>query len=798
MADRIDKVAILGAGVMGQGIAAHLANAGVRSILLDIVPPKFGDDDKAAGLNEKDRAFRNKFAIKGKEAALKAKPALFYTNVDADLVEVGNLEDDLGVIGECQWVVEAVIERLDIKQQLFEKVEKHWKPGCIITSNTSGLKIKDMLKGRGEGFCSHFLVTHFFNPVRYMPLLEIVVGDKTDKAVLERMVEFGRNALGKGIVFGKDTPNFVGNRIGVYAMFETVKQVLEGGYTVEEVDAIFGPATLKPKSGIFRLADMVGIDTLVHVANNSYDNLPEDEKRDTFKVPDFIKTMVERGMIGQKAKQGFFKKVGKDIQTLDLKTLEYRDKQKAKFDCIGASKSIEDPAKKLRTVMFGEDRGAKLAWNVTKEVLIYSANRVGEIADDVVNIDAAMRWGFNWEAGPFEMWDMLGVEETVARMKKEGLKVPAWVEDMLKAGHPSFYKHDKGDVFYYDVKTKKTVPLDEGEKVMRLQNLKEGGRVLDKNGSANLVDLGDGVYCVEFDCKMNAVDADLVAMIHKGLDRAEAEGCALVLANDDKQAFSAGANLMLVFMAAQNKQWDELRKVIVDFQAVNKRMRYSPVPVVAAPHQLALGGGCEMTMWTDHVRAHAELYMGLVEVGVGLLPAGGGTTEMVARSLMGIPDDPGFAPEMALKRGLEAVAMAKVSMSAEMAKELMLLRPGDGYTVNRDHVLYSAKQAALGLARAGYRPPRPRSFRLPGPSGYATFKAVLSAMRDGHFMSDHDLKVGLKIAEIFTGGDTSMRVKVTEDRLLEMEQEAFLSLCGEQLTLDRIQYMLMNNKPLRN
>lgn len=798
MADRINKVAIFGAGVMGQGIAAHLANAGIRSILLDIVPPKFGDDDKAAGLSETDKAFRNKFAIKGKESALKAKPAVFYTKIDADLVEVGNIEDDIAQVAECQWVVEAVIERLDIKQQLFEKIAAHWTPGTIVSSNTSGLKIVDMIKGRSEAFQEHFLVTHFFNPVRYMPLLEVVRGAKTSDAVVDKMVTFGQDMLGKGVVFGKDTPNFVGNRIGVYAMFETVKQVLEGGYTIEEVDTIFGPATLKPKSGIFRLADMVGLDTLVHVANNSYENLPDDEKRDSFKVPEFINKMLEQGMLGQKAKKGFYKKEGKDLLALDLNTLEYRPKEKARFDCIGAAKNIEEPAKKLRTVMYGEDRGAQLAWNVTKEVLIYAANRVGEIADDVVNIDSAMRWGFNWEAGPFEMWDMIGVEESVARMKKEGMTVPAWVLDMLKSGHASFYTRDNGDVFYYDVKQKKNVPLDEGEKVMRLRNLKEGGRVLDKNGAGYIVDLGDGVYCVEFETKMNAVDSELIALIHKGLDRAESDGQALVLANDDKQAFSAGANLMLVFMAAQNKQWDELRNTIVEFQTVNKRLRYSPVPVVAAPHQLALGGGCEMTLWSDHVRGHAELYMGLVEVGVGLIPAGGGTTEMVARSLAGIPDDPGYAPEMALRRGLEAIAMAKVSMSAELAKDLLLMRPSDAYTINRDQVLYSAKQAALGLARAGYKPPRSRSFRLPGKSGFALFQSVLSTMRDGHFMSDHDLKISLKVAEIFTGGDTSMRVKVSEERLLELEQEAFLSLCGEQLTLDRIQHMLMNNKPLRN
>ena len=798
MGEKIEKVAILGAGVMGAGIAAHLANAGVRSLLLDIVPPKFDDDDKKKGLTEKDRAFRDKLAINGKEGALKAKPALFYTPVDVNLIEVGNLDDDLGRIGECQWVVEAVIERLDIKQKLFEKVEKHWKPGTIVSSNTSGLKIVDMLKGRGAQFKKHFLVTHFFNPVRYMPLLEIVRGEETSDAVLERMVEFGRSNLGKGIVFGKDTPNFVGNRIGVYAMFATLRAMKAGNYSIEDVEAVFGPPTGRPKSAVFRLSDMIGIDTLVHVSKNSYDNLPNDEERDIFKVPEFMTKMVEQGLLGQKSKAGFFKKEGDDIKVLDLETLAYREQKKARYDCLGAVKNVDDLAEKLNIVTYADDRAGQLAWAVTRDTLLYTARRVGEIADDIVNIDAAMKWGFNWEAGPFEMWDMIGVPKSVERMKKEGAKIPVWVEEMLKSGRTSFYTREHGDVFFYDVKTKKPRPIDQGEKVIKLRNLKEGGREIEKNGGAHLVDLGDGIYCVEFDTKMNAVDSDIVEMIHKGLDRAEKEGCGLVLANDGASAFSAGANLMLVFMSAQNKQWDELRRMVTEFQRVNKRMRYSSVPVVAAPHQMALGGGCEMCLWTDHVRSHAELYMGLVEVGVGVIPAGGGTTEMVARSLANIPDDPSFAPEMALRRGLEAIAMAKVSISAENAKELGYLRESDAYTIQRDHVLWAAKQAALGMYRAGYRPPRPRSFRLPGPSAYATFDMVLRSMRDGHFMSDHDLKLSLHIAKIFTGGDTSMRVKVSEDRLLEMECEAFLSLCGEQLTQDRIQHMLLKGKPLRN
>jgi 3-hydroxyacyl-CoA dehydrogenase len=800
MSTSFQKVCVIGSGVMGQGIAAHLANARIPVLLLDIVPPALSDDDKKAGVTVDNKSFRNRFAATGKDNVVKSKPALLFTKRDAELITIGNLEDDIGQLASCDWVIEVVVERLDIKQKLFERVEKAIKPGTLVTSNTSGLSIEGMTAGRSEQFQQNFAVTHFFNPVRYMALLEIVAGKKTAPAVMKRLVSFGENILGKGIVIGKDTPNFVANRIGVYGMMETMRQMIAGNYTIEEVDAVFGPSIGRAKSAVFGTADVVGLDTFVHVAQNCFDNLKQDECNAVFEAPVFIKKMVENKWLGRKTKSGFYKKVGEDIQTLDLNTMEYRAKQKVRFDSLGAVRMMENTAEKLKTLMGCSDRGADLFWNVSSACLVYSATRLGEICDTLVDIDNGLKWGFNHEMGPFEMADAMGVRACVERLAKDGTKVPAWITDMLATGRESFYTRDgHGVLSYWDPRAKKAVAIDDGWRVTPFIALKtDKKRVVKDAFGTTLVDLGDGVLACEFHTKLNAIDDEIVMGIHAGLDLCE-EGKfdALVLANDGRN-FSAGANLLMLGLYAKEGNFDGINEMIKAFQDVCVRLKYSRVPTVAAAFDLTLGGGAEIALWCNKIRAHAELYMGLVEVGVGLLPGGGGNIEMLSRTLEGAVDDANFPSEPMIRRALETIAMAKVATSAEEARELMFLSAHDGVTLNRRQVTAAAKAEALGMARAGFVAPRRRTFRLPGRSAYATFEMALSSMRDGHFISDHDLKISMKVAHVMTGGDCSPRSRVTEQHLLDLEREAFLSLCGEEKTQARIGYMLENNRPLRN
>lgn len=794
------KVCVIGAGVMGQGIAAHVANARIPVLLLDIVPPTLTDDDKKAGVDPKGKAFRNRFSQGGLDKALANKPALFFTKKDAALVEVGNLEDDLGRVAECDLVVEVVLEKMDVKQQLFERLEKVIKPGTIVTSNTSGLSIEGMTKGRSAAFTRNFAVTHFFNPVRYLPLLEIVAGTQTDPAVIARLTTFGERTLGKGVVRGKDTPNFVANRIGVFGIMETIRVMVEDQYTLEEVDAVFGPAIGRAKSAVFGTADVVGLDTFIHVAQNCWDNLKHDERHAVFETPAFMRKMVENKWLGRKTKAGFYKKEGDEILTLDWQKLEYRKKQKVRYDSLGAVRNLETTGEKLKAMFGADDRAAQLFWKVTAASLCYSARRLGEIADDVPSIDNAMKWGFMHELGPFESWDAIGVKASVERMKKDGTAVPEWVDKMLAAGRESFYSvDDKGKKSAWDPKANKAVVLDEGPRVQSFALLKaDKGRVVKDAFGTTLVDLGDGVLACEFHTKMNAVDDEIINGLNDALDLCEAgKFQALVLANDAAR-FSVGANLLLMMLAAREKQWDTIEAMVKAFQQVNVRLKYSSVPTVAAPFDLTLGGGAEMVLWCNRVRAHAELYMGLVEVGVGLIPGGGGTVELLGRALEGAVDDATFPTEQMIRRSLECIAMAKVATSAEEARELMFLAATDGVTLNRRHLLAAAKAEALGMAAAGFTPPRRRTFRLPGRSAYATFDMALSTMRDGHFISDHDLKVAKKVAWVMSGGDTTPRVKLSEQHLLDLEREAFLSLIAEEKTQERMAYMLENNKPLRN
>ena len=796
MTMRIRKVAVLGAGVMGSGIAAHLANSGVRALLLDIVPPK-----AAPGEDTASKAFKNKFALGALANMRKQKPSPIVSEQVFTGIEVGNFEDDLGRLAECDWVIEVVKEDMAVKQALFAKVEQHARKGAIISSNTSGLSIKGMLEGRGADFRKNFLVTHFFNPVRYMKLLELVAGPETDPEVVKSIHRFGEEVLGKGIVYGKDTTNFIANRVGTYGMMRTISEMQKAELSIEEVDKIFGPAMGRPKSAVFRTADIVGLDTFSHVAKNCYDTLTQDEEREVFAIPDFLQKMVAKGMLGDKSGGGFYKKDksagGKDILALDLKTLEYRPQVKVRYESLGAAKDVEDVRERVATVLNGQDKAAKFAERITLDVLAYASRRIPEIADDVVNIDRGMRWGFAWDLGPFETWDAYGVKKGLERMKELGLKPAAWVEQMVASGRTSFYGVEGGKDTYWDIPSKSVKVVPENARTARVEYLKRGNKKITGNESASLWDMGDGVTLLEFHSKMNSIDDNIIAMMNTALDETEKNFRGLVVGNDGAN-FSAGANIMALLMAAKSDEFEAIRKMAAGFQAANQRMRYSPVPVVTAPFNLTLGGGAESAMGGNAVQASAELYMGLVEVGVGLIPGGGGTLQLLRNVYGAYSADKDFDAFPFIKKVFLAIGTAKVATSAEEARELGFLNANDGISANRDFLLSDAKQRVLGMANAGFRAPRPTRFRLPGSSGFATIDMMLYDMELNGQVSAHDRKIAQKLARVLTGGDTSPSVLVTEERLLELELEAFLSLCGEEKTQDRLMFMLEKGKPLRN
>jgi len=802
MFPKIRRVAVLGAGVMGSGIAAHLANAGISCLMLDIVPSQLAEEDKKKGLGEKSAAFRNRFAAKGLEGIKKSRPSLLYSQKDLGLISAGNFEDDLPKAAECDWIIEVVTENLEIKRALYDKIEKLWRPGTVVTSNTSGIAISQMMEGRSKEFRRHFLVTHFFNPVRYMKLLELVAGEDTDREILRGMAEFGERRLGKGIVYGKDTPNFIGNRIGVFAMMYAMHAMVEDGLSIEEVDKILGPAMGRPKSAAYGTADLVGLDTLLHVSDNVYKNLPHDPARELFLPPPFVKEMVQRGWIGRKAKSGFFKMEGKGeakkMLVLDYATMDYRPTSKFVYPSLEAAKGEEDVAARIRKVIAGDDKAAAYAWKVLSETLLYSAERIPEISDDIVNIDNAIKWGFNWTMGPFETWDAIGLAESVGRMRKEGKAIPGNVEKMLAAGNASFYRSRDGVREFHDFASGTYKPVPVSPEVIFLPSLAERNRVVRRNPGATLYDLGDGVLCLEFHTKMNAIDGDIVAMMNEGTALAEKDFAGLVIANHAEN-FCVGANLLLVFMEAQNGNFDNIEKMVREFQNACMRLRCSEKPVVAAPAGMALGGGAEICMGADRIRAAAETYMGLVEVGVGLLPAGGGTKEMAIRHLEGIPDGVASDPLPFLRKAFETIGMAKVATSAKEARELGFLRPWDKITIQRDFLIQDAKNTVLAMNVEGYETPRPRAgIALPGRSEFSSFAYGLYAMRVAGHISEYDERVGRKIAFVLTGGDVPAGTKLSEQDLLDLEREAFLSLCGEEKTQARIQYMLMKGKPLRN
>lgn len=799
---RFRKAAVLGAGVMGSGIAAHLAGAGLDVLLLDIVPP----DVAAAGGT--DKRARNKFSLGALDKLKTARPAALFHPRDLERIRVGNLEDDLAEAGQQDLIIEVVREDLTIKRALYQRLEAVLAPHSVVASNTSGLPIAKLMEGRSASMRSRFLVTHFFNPVRYMRLLELIPGVDTDPELFAQVARFGETTLGKGIVYGKDTVNFVANRIGTHGMMGLIKLALAQGFTVEEIDAIFGPPLGRPKSAVFRTADLVGLDTVIDVAQNCYDNLPFDESRETFNTPDIIRQMVAKGLRGDKTGKGFYQKTKEGVLALDFATLEYRAQNKVRFDCLGAAKNLSTAPERIAAVLSGSDRAAQLAWLATAHMFAYSSRRIGPrseadgnaqdaiIADDLYNVDRAMRWGYGWDLGPFEMWDVIGVDKAVARMDKDGIKPAAWVYDMLQSGRTSFYSGAPGSKSYYDLAQKTELPLQVSPRELSLAGAAAAGRIVRKNDGARLIDLGDDILALEFGTKMNAIDSDIISLMREAVAECDRRGGGLVIGNEATDAFSAGANLMLIVMTASQGNWSALEKTIDEFQQANMLLRYSPIPVVAAPFGLTLGGGTEIALHADAVRAHAELYMGLVEVGVGLIPGGGGCKEVLCRYLAGLPDD--ADPFPAVKRAFETIGLAKVFTSAEEARAGGFLRESDSISFNRDHLIYDAKQVALGLLRAGYRPPRQRLVRLPGPSGFANIRSSLQMMLEAHQILPHDLVVGSALAKILTGGNTSPTVKMTEQQLLDLEREAFLKLCGEEKTRERMMYMLQNNKPLRN
>lgn len=793
---QINKVAVLGAGVMGATIAAHLANAGLSVLLLDIVPRDLSAAESSAGLTLADAVVRNRIAVAGLDGLKKMKPAPFFLPEYAANIEIGNFDDDMSRLRECDWIIEVVVENMMIKKELFTtRVVPNLKAGAILSTNTSGLSVNEMASCLPLEVRQNFLVTHFFNPPRYMRLLEIVPCNETDPQVTRSMADFIAKRLGKGVVFAKDTPNFIANRIGVYSICNAVRTMVAMEMTVEEVDAVAGPATARPKSAAFRTADLVGIDTLRHVANNSYDLLSEDEERDIFRLPDFVSTMVEKGLLGNKSKAGFFKKVKEERATVlfyyDYKSGEYLPANRPKFASIEAVKGIDDPGQRLKTLLSARDKGAIFAWKNIRDTLIYTVNRIPEIADDIVNIDNAMKWGFNWELGPFEMLDAIGVAQFVARAEADGVAVPASLKTI-----ESFYRFENNRNEYFSLKGQnfREVPLAPTH--ISLPLLKKRNRVVEKNSGASVIDLGDGVFCLEFHTKMNAIGGDILSMIHKSIRRTEEEGVGLVIANEGA-IFSAGANLMLLAMAIAGGDFDDISMTVKSFQRAMMAIKYSKIPVVVAPHNLVMGGGSEICLHADAMNPHAETYMGLVEIGVGLLPAGGGTKEMAIRAIK-LAENYEVDPSPFIFKNFMNIAMAKVSLSASELLAMGFMRQGDAFTMDLDKRIYDAKQKAIALS-VNYRPGRPLTdLKAPGRSVAASIKSQLYNMRMGGFISEYDQFLAATIADVITGGDVPAGTLITEEYLLDLEREAFVRLCGQKKTLERIQHMLKKGKPLRN
>ncbi len=805
---RINKVAVIGSGIMGSGIACHFANIGVEVLLLDIVPRELTDDEKKKGLTLEDKVVRNRIVNTDLQKAIKSNPAPLYHKDFAKRISTGNLEDDISKVNTADWIIEVVIERLDIKKQVFENLDKHRKPGTLITSNTSGIPIKFMSEGRSEDFQKHFCGTHFFNPPRYLKLFEIIPGPNTSKEVLDFLNGYGEKFLGKTTVIAKDTPAFIGNRIGIFGIQSLFHQVKEMGLTVEEVDKLTGPVIGRPKSATFRTVDVVGLDTLVHVSKGIYENVPEDEEHGIFQIPGFIDTMMEKKWLGSKSGQGFYKKVKNDdgsseILSLDLETLEYRKGKKASFGTLEKTKSVEKVTERFPILIEGDDKAGEFYRKNFGAMFAYVSKKIPEITDEFYKIDDAMKAGFGWENGPFEIWDAIGIEKGIELIKDLGKEPADWVVEMLKEGNTSFYKIKDGQTYYYAIPqgmpagTAGTyLKIPGQDSFIILDNIRKTSEVF-KNSGVVVEDLGDGILNVEFISKMNSIGGDVLAGINKAIDIAEKDFDGLVIANQGKN-FSVGANIGMIFMMAVEQEYDELNAAVKYFQDTSMRIRYSSIPVIVAPHGMTLGGGCEFTLHADRVVAAAESYIGLVEFGVGVIPGGGGSKEMAMRaSDLFRKDD---VELNTLQQYFLTIGMAKVSTSAYEAFDTGILQKGkDIVIVNQDRQIAAAKAVARFMADQGYTKPIPRTdVKVLGKQALGMFLVGTDQMVAGNYISEHDKKIANKLAYVMAGGDLSEASLVSEQYLLDLEREAFLSLTGERKTLERLQHMIQKGKPLRN
>jgi len=797
----INKVAVLGSGIMGSRIACHFANIGVEVLLLDIAPKELTPEEQAKGLTLDKPAVKNRIVNMALQTAVKTNPSPVYSKKVLNKIKTGNFDDDMSKIAGFDWVIEVVVENLDIKKKVFEQVEQFRKPGTLITSNTSGIPIHLMAEGRSEDFKANFCGTHFFNPPRYLKLLEIIPTPHTKPEIVDFLMHYGDKFLGKTTVLCKDTPAFIANRVGVYSIMALLHLVEKLDLTVEEVDKFTGPALGRPKSATFRTSDVVGLDTMIKVAKGLYDNCPEDKAHELFKLPEYVQKMEENKWLGDKTKQGFYKKTktadGKtEILALDLKTLEYKPQQKVKSATLEMTKPVENLRERMKIFAKGKDKAGELFRHSSFGLFEYVSDRIPEISDELYRIDDAMRAGFGWELGPFELWDAVGVKEAIEGMEQYGNKAAAWVHEMLDAGNTSFYKVEGGIKKYYDIPSKSYKALPGTDEFIILDNIREN-KTLWKNSGVSIIDLGDGILNVEFHTKMNTIGGDVISGINKAIDMAEKDYRGLVIGNDGAN-FSAGANVGMIFMMAVEQEWDELNMAIRMFQNTSMRIRYSSIPVVVAPHNLTLGGGCEFSLHADHVQLSAETYMGLVEFGVGVIPGGGGTKEFALRASDEYKDDQ--IVQNALKERFLTIGMAKVSTSGYEAYELGYLQKDKfSISMNRNRLLADAKAKAIELADAGYTKPVQRTdIKVLGKQGLGIVYAGANSMYAGHFISEHDKKISEKLGYVMCGGDLSSPTEVSEQYLLDLEREAFLSLAGERKSLERIQSIITKGKPLRN
>ena len=810
MKRKIRKAAVLGAGVMGSKIAALLAGVDIRTYLLDIVPKELDERDVKKGLTKESPQFRNKLARMGIDSTLGASPPAIYVAEDAKLITPGNFEDHLSWLSGVDWIVEVVAEDLKIKRELLRKVEPFIEPGTIVSTNTSGISIEKISEELSEENRRRFLGTHFFNPPRHMKLLEIIPGRYTDKDVISFMADFGERQLGKSVVFAKDTPTFIANRIGAHAMIGAIKTMLEDGYTIEEVDAITGPPMGRPKIASFRTADMVGLDVFVKVAQTVRDNIEDAAEKEDFAIPQFVTKMVELGLLGDKTQKGFYKKVvgaeGSQIYALDYNSMDYVPQRKASLPLLDELKQVTDPAMSLQTLVYSEDRAGRFAWKVLKKMLLYCAAKVPEISDDILGVDRAMKWGFNWELGPFETWDAVGLRKSVEKMEREGDKIPQNIERMLSSGRERFYEKRDGRRYYFDFGKADYEEIEEKPQIILLPSLKERKRLIRSNAGASLVDMGDGVACLEFHSPNNAIDGDVIQMIGDSIAEVEEGFEGLVIGNHGVN-FCVGADVKQIFGLCQNRDWDTLELAVRQFQQACMGIKYSEKPVVAAPFRMTLGGGCEVCLAASMIRANAECYMGLVEMGVGLIPGGGGNKEMLLRAIDWVPPSvpsavpgggqPDLIPYVA--RVFETIATAKVSTSAREAQGLSYMTQHDKITMNPDHLLYDAKQSVLALVKEGYCPPRPRDdIRVVGRTGRAILELMVYLMQEAGYITDTDAHIARKLAYVLTGGDLDQNTLVTEEYLLDVEREVFLSLAGEEKTQARLRHFVETNRPLGN